>query len=83
MNSDAAPYTRIIYVAHDHLNRERGALRDANVATDVIVLVYEALITLLSVKARFEESLLLAKYEGYKQYASRVGRMLPGIGRIR
>jgi protein-S-isoprenylcysteine O-methyltransferase Ste14 len=47
------------------------------------VLVYAALITLLSVKARFEESLLLAKYEDYKQYASRVGRMLPGIGRIR
>jgi deoxyribodipyrimidine photolyase-related protein len=45
MNSDAAPHTRIIYVAHDHLNRDRGALRDANMATDVIVLVESARMT--------------------------------------
>ena len=45
MNSDAALHTRIIYVAHDHLNRERGALRDANMATDVIVLVESARMT--------------------------------------
>ena len=31
--------TRIVYVAHDHLNRERGALKSANPQTDVIVLV--------------------------------------------
>lgn len=30
---------RIIYVAHDHLNRERGALKSANPDTDVIVMV--------------------------------------------
>jgi deoxyribodipyrimidine photolyase-related protein len=32
-------FERLIYVAHDHLNRERGALKAANPATDVIVLV--------------------------------------------
>lgn len=30
---------RIIYVAHDHLNRERGALKFADTKTDVIVFV--------------------------------------------
>ena len=30
---------RIIYVAHDHLNRNRGALKQANPNTDAIVLV--------------------------------------------
>lgn len=30
---------RIIYVAHDHLNRERGALKESNPETDVVVLV--------------------------------------------
>jgi len=45
MNSDTALHTRIIYVAHDHLNRDRGALRDANMATDVIVLVESARMT--------------------------------------
>jgi deoxyribodipyrimidine photolyase-related protein len=32
-------FTRIIYVAHDHLNRNFGALREAIRKTDVIVLV--------------------------------------------
>jgi deoxyribodipyrimidine photolyase-related protein len=32
-------FERLIYVAHDHLNRQRGALKDANASTDVIVLV--------------------------------------------
>lgn len=45
MGTDAAPHTRIIYVAHDHLNRDRGALRTANMATDVIVLVESARMT--------------------------------------
>ena len=32
-------FERIIYVAHDHLNRDRGALKNANINTDVIVMV--------------------------------------------
>ena len=32
-------FDRIIYVAHDHLNRERGALKTANPKTDVVVLI--------------------------------------------
>ena len=33
---------RILYVAHDHLNSERGVLRTANPDTDVVVLVESA-----------------------------------------
>ena len=33
---------RILYVAHDHLNADRGVLRTANPATDVVVLVESA-----------------------------------------
>jgi hypothetical protein len=29
---------RILYIAHDHLNRSRGVLREANLATDAVVL---------------------------------------------
>ncbi len=32
-------FSRIIYVAHDHLNASRGALRGVNAATDAVVLV--------------------------------------------
>jgi hypothetical protein len=32
-------HQRILYIAHDHLNFERGVLKDANPATDVVVLV--------------------------------------------
>jgi deoxyribodipyrimidine photolyase-related protein len=32
-------FTRIVYVAHDHLNRDRGALKAANPKADLIVLV--------------------------------------------
>ncbi|MDE2410056.1 MAG: cryptochrome/photolyase family protein, partial [Actinomycetales bacterium] len=32
-------FNRIIYVAHDHLNLIRGALKTANPETDVVVLV--------------------------------------------
>lgn len=42
-----------------------------------------ALIVLLSFKARFEEKLLLQKFPGYADYASRVGRIIPGIGKLR
>jgi deoxyribodipyrimidine photolyase-related protein len=32
-------FERILYIAHDHLNRSRGVLREANPATDAVVLV--------------------------------------------
>ena len=42
-----------------------------------------ALLVLLSFKARFEERMLLAKFDGYAAYAAKVGRMIPFLGRIR
>lgn len=41
-----------------------------------------ALVTLLLVKARWEERMLLERYADYADYALRVGRFIPGIGRI-
>lgn len=37
----------------------------------------------LSYKARFEEKLLLSKFPEYKQYASKVGRFIPFVGKLR
>ena len=47
------------------------------------VLAWVALLVLLAAKARVEEWMLLERYDGYAQYAARVGRLVPGIGRIR
>jgi len=44
LNVPAAKFVRIIYVPHDHLNQNFGALKEANPNTDVIVLVESALI---------------------------------------
>ncbi|MBU1250274.1 MAG: isoprenylcysteine carboxylmethyltransferase family protein [Actinobacteria bacterium] len=44
---------------------------------------WAALLVTLMVKSRFEERLLLERYEAYAQYAARVGRLVPGVGRIR
>ena len=41
----AAQPQRILYVAHDHLNLTRGVLKDANPATDVVILVESARMT--------------------------------------
>ena len=38
----AKDFARIIYVAHDHLNKDYGALKNADPATDLIVLVESA-----------------------------------------
>lgn len=38
---------------------------------------WAALLAVLSVKARFEERLLAARFEGYRAYAARTGRFLP------
>ena len=55
------------------------ALRGASLGH---VLVLVALVVLISFKARAEEAMLFKKFEGYGQYASRVGRFIPGVGRI-
>ena len=45
MTSNNPAAERILYVAHDHLNRERGVLKSANPETDAIVLVESARMT--------------------------------------
>ena len=47
------------------------------------ILVWFALVGLLSGKARWEERMLVDEHPGYSEYAARVGRFLPGLGRIR
>lgn len=42
-----------------------------------------ALVVLFMIKSRLEERMLLAQYRGYAPYAARVGRLVPGFGRIR
>ena len=41
----AAKFQRILYVAHDHLNRTRGVLKNADPNTDFVVLVESARMT--------------------------------------
>lgn len=47
------------------------------------VLAWLALWGLLAAKARWEERMLVDEHPAYPEYAARVGRFLPGIGRIR
>lgn len=42
-----------------------------------------ALLATLMVKSRFEERLLLERFDDYAEYAARVGRFMPRVGRIR
>ena len=56
-----------------------SCLQSQSIAT---LLAYCSLAVLLNLKARFEEKLLLEKYETYRAYAAEVGRLLPGIGRL-
>lgn len=46
-------------------------------------IVYIVFVLLLTYKARFEERMLLEKYPDYRDYATKVGRIFPLIGRIR
>ena len=46
------------------------------------VVVLAALVVFFAYKARWEEHRLTARYPGYVEYASRVGRFLPWIGRL-
>ena len=41
-----------------------------------------ALILLLSAKTRWEERMLMAEHPDYAKYGARVGRFLPGLGRM-
>ncbi|MGY4856453.1 methyltransferase family protein [Cryobacterium sp. AP23] len=47
------------------------------------ILAWFALVGLLSGKARWEERMLVDEHPAYSEYAARVGRFLPGLGRIR
>ncbi len=47
------------------------------------VFVFVLLVLTLSYKARFEERLLLDKFSDYREYSSRVGRIIPFVGRIK
>ena len=46
--------------------------------------IYFVLLTaLLNVKARFEERFLMQKFPEYPAYAAKVGRLLPGAGKLK
>ncbi|HUW02600.1 MAG TPA: isoprenylcysteine carboxylmethyltransferase family protein [Acidimicrobiales bacterium] len=45
------------------------------------VAAFVALVIVLAVKARFEERLLVRRFEGYATYAAGTGRFVPGVGR--
>jgi len=47
------------------------------------LLAWVALLAVLMTKARFEERMLADQYPDYRAYAARVGRLVPGIGRMR
>ena len=47
------------------------------------ILTWVALLALLAGKARWEERMLRAQHPEFDDYAARVGRFLPGIGRLR
>jgi protein-S-isoprenylcysteine O-methyltransferase Ste14 len=41
------------------------------------------LVALFAAKARYEERYLVRAYDGYAEYGGRVGRFVPGVGRLR
>ena len=45
--------------------------------------VWAGLVLLLSAKARWEERMLVAGHPDYLAYGARVGRFVPGVGRLR
>jgi protein-S-isoprenylcysteine O-methyltransferase Ste14 len=47
------------------------------------LIAWVALLGVLMTKSRFEERMLADQYPDYAAYAARVGRLVPGIGRIR
>jgi protein-S-isoprenylcysteine O-methyltransferase Ste14 len=47
------------------------------------ILVFVALVVLLSVKSRWEERMLTVVHAEYADYAATVGRFVPGIGKLK
>ena len=47
------------------------------------VVAWVALVLLLSAKTRWEERMLVAEHPDYLAYGARVGRFVPGVGRLR
>ena len=47
------------------------------------IVAWLALVLVLAGKARWEERMLVAAHPDYAGYAARVGRFLPGVGRLR
>ena len=47
------------------------------------ILAWVALVLLLSAKTRWEERMLVAEHPDYRDYGARVGRFVPGVGRLR
>ena len=47
------------------------------------IVLWVALLVLLSVKARWEERMLVASHPGYREYGAVTGRFVPAIGRLR
>ena len=56
-----------------------GVMLDAGFWPQIIV--FALLYVLLSIKADFEEGLLMKKYPGYKQYAAKTPRFFPRLTR--
>ncbi|WP_166788058.1 methyltransferase family protein [Cryobacterium glaciale] len=46
------------------------------------IVVWVALVGLLSFKTRWEERMLVAGHPDYRSYGTRVGRFMPGVGRF-
>lgn len=47
------------------------------------IAAWVALVLLLSAKTRWEERMLVAEHPDYGGYGARVGRFVPGVGRLR
>ena len=47
------------------------------------LLAWVALLSVLMAKSRFEEWMLSARYPDYAAYAARVGRLVPGMGKLK
>ncbi len=46
------------------------------------IVAWLALVGLLATKTRWEERMLLAEHPDYRTYGARVGRFVPGVGRL-
>ncbi|WP_166786102.1 methyltransferase family protein [Cryobacterium lyxosi] len=46
------------------------------------VVAWIVLVGLLSMKTRWEERMLVAEHSDYRSYGARVGRFVPGVGRL-